>query len=247
MIQTHRVPSLIKTFANKKETDRMKKLLILASLLISTALPSLYAKDASKKPGLPQVLIIGDSISLHYTPYVTKILKGKAVVKHHKGNAGPTIRGVAQIDKWLGRNKWDVIHFNWGLWDMYGWEYWESDRSPAKYKKRLEKLVKRLKKTGAVLIWATTTPVCPKPEQTMVTRFKEGKALISTKTEKEYLDAAREVMEKHKIITNDLHALMKGKRKKYALADNDVHFNKEGRKKQAEQVAIAIQKALNGK
>ena len=154
--------------------------------------------------------------------------------------------GVAKIDEWLGNNKWDVIHFNWGLWDMYGWEYWKSDRSPAKYRERLEKLVSRLEDTGAILIWATTTPVCSMPEKGMVNRFKEGRAVVSPETEKKYLDVAREVMEKHKIIMNDLHALMKGKLNEYALADNDVHYNQEGRKKQAEQVAIAIQKSLDG-
>jgi acyl-CoA thioesterase-1 len=224
----------------------MKKLLILTSLLISTALSSLCAEAAPKKPGLPQVLLIGDSISVNYTPYVTEILKGKALVKHHKGNAGPTIFGVAKIDKWLGSNKWDVIHFNWGLWDMYGWEYWKQDRSPAKYKERLEKLVSRLEDTGAILIWATTTPVCSMPEKGMVNRFKEGIPVVSPETEKKYLDVAREVMEKHKININDLHALMKGKLNEYALADNNVHYNTEGRKKLAEQVAIAIQESLKG-
>lgn len=224
----------------------MKKVVILTSVLISTALISLCAENEPNETNLPQVLIIGDSISIHYTPYVAETLAGKAVVKHHNDNAGPTIKGVTNIVEWLGSNKWDVIHFNWGLWDMYGWEYWKSDRSPAKYKERLERLVNRLERTGATLIWATTTPVCSAPEWTMVKRFKGGKAVVSPELEKEYLEAAREVMEKHKIQINDLHVLMKGQRDTYALADNDVHYNTEGRKKQAEQVAKAIQKNLRG-
>ncbi len=224
----------------------MKRLLILTSLLITTALSSLCAEDTPENPELPQVLIIGDSISIHYTPYVTEILKGEAVVKHHKGNAGPTIRGIAKIDEWLGSNRWDVIHFNWGLWDMYGWEYWKSDRSPAKYRERLKKLVGRLENTGAILIWATTTPVCHMPEKGMTNRFKGGRAVVSPETEKEYLDVASEVMEQHGITVNDLHGLMEGKLDQYALADHDVHYNRDGRKKQAEQVAIAIRKSLKG-
>ncbi|MEC8506873.1 MAG: SGNH/GDSL hydrolase family protein, partial [Planctomycetota bacterium] len=36
---------------------------------------------------VPRVLIIGDSISLGYTPYVASILKGRAKVVHNPGNA----------------------------------------------------------------------------------------------------------------------------------------------------------------
>ena len=33
-------------------------------------------------------------------------------------NGGPTIKGLEQIDAWIGKKKWDVIHFNWGLHDL---------------------------------------------------------------------------------------------------------------------------------
>ena len=222
----------------------MTKLFIVTALLIHAVGSSLYAEGAPANSSPPRVLIIGDSISMQYMPFVVEALKGEAIVKRHHGNGGPTIRGVKNIDKWLGNGKWDVIHFNWGLWDMYGWEYWKEDRSPARYKERLEALVTRLNKTGATLIWATTTPVCPAPEKTMVRRFKDGIAVISPETEKEYLDAAREVMEKHTIKINDLYTLTKANREAYALGDNDVHYNKEGRKKQAEQVANTIREAI---
>ena len=221
----------------------MNKLLIAALLLTSIALPSIFAKDAPQKSGLPKVLIIGDSISMGYTPRVKKMLEGKAVVKHNKGNAGPAIKGVAKIDEWLGSDKWDVIHFNWGLWDMYGWEYAKEDLSPAMYAKRLDKLVIRLKKSGATLIWGTTTPACPALEHTMLKRFKT-KTLITPAVEKQYLDAALLVMKKYQIQVNDLHAFIAPHLKKYALATDDVHYTKEGYQKLAEQVAESIEKNL---
>jgi hypothetical protein len=55
------------------------------------------AKEGVQGKELPKVLIIGDSISIGYTPHVIDNLKGVAEVKRHKGNAGPTIRGVARI------------------------------------------------------------------------------------------------------------------------------------------------------
>jgi len=191
----------------------------------------------------PKVLIIGDSISLGFTGYVAEMLKGKAVVIHHKGNskvgpnAGPTIRGVEYIEEWLGQTKWDVIHFNWGLWDMYGWHYEKDDRSPEAYEKRLDKLVTRLKKTGAKLIWGATTPVCPGPENLC-------KLKVSKETERKYLDAALRVMKKHDVRVNDLHGFMEPQRDKYAISDNNVHFKREGSRKLAEQVAKHIKGAL---
>ena len=193
---------------------------------------------------LPKVLIIGDSISIGYTPYVIENLKVVAEVRRHKGNAGPTIRGVARIEEWIGDGNWDLIHFNWGLWDMYGWEYHKEDRSPKAYRQRLESLVRRLKKTGAKLVWATTTPACPANETTMERRFKQ-KVRISSELERKYLEAALTVMNKHGVKVNDLHAFMKPLWPKYAIADNNVHFSKLGSRKLGEKVAKAINSFLS--
>ncbi|QDV66172.1 SGNH/GDSL hydrolase family protein [Crateriforma conspicua] len=64
---------------------------------------------------LPNVLLIGDSISIGYTTAVRSQLSGVANVYRPPTNCGPTTRGVEQIDQWLGDRKWDVIHFNFGL------------------------------------------------------------------------------------------------------------------------------------
>ena len=221
--------------------DQMKGSLLL-SILFLTSLPSI-ARDGLQGKDLPKVLIMGDSISIAYTSHVIENLKGVAQVRRHRGNAGPTIRGVTRIEEWLGKGKWDVIHFNWGLWDMYGWEYHKEDRSPEAYGKRLESLVGRLKETSAKLIWATTTPACPANETTMERRFKQN-IRISPELEQRYLDVALDVMKKHGVEINDLHAFMKPRWKKYAIADNNVHFNKLGSQKLGEQVAKAIKSVL---
>ena len=219
----------------------IRKLMTFVFLMFAAAVTTAAQPEGQTllDTGIPKVLLIGDSISCQYTPYVIKQLHGKAIVKHHKGNAGPTMRGVAHIDTWLGTTEWDVIHFNWGLWDMYGWRYMEVDRSPKAYEERLETLVLRLKKTGAKLIWATTTPICPKAERT-------GGITLTPEIEKTYLDAAERVMKKHGIQVNDLHSFTKARRNEFALADNDVHFNTEGRKEHAKQVAKHIMIAVSG-
>jgi len=81
------------------------------------------AKSAGPAPGpsasgLPRVLIIGDSISIGYTAGVQELLKGKAEVERIPGNGSSSGHGVANLSKWLGEAKWDVIHFNFGLHDV---------------------------------------------------------------------------------------------------------------------------------
>jgi len=194
---------------------------------------------------LPKVLIIGDSISNGYMPYVQKTLKEKAVVIHNRGNAQHTATGLRMLDSWLGDTKWDVIHFNWGLGDMYGWRFSKDGLSPGLYEKRLEKLVIRLKKTEARLVWGTTTPICPEAEKTMRNNFKR-EVRINPAVEQQYLDAALRVMKKHNIRVNDLHALIAPELKKYARAADNVHYTDKGYEKLGKQVAASIEKILPG-
>src|SRR5712692_6887545 len=74
--------------------------------------------DVPDVPGLPRVLLIGDSISIGYTVPTRHLLTGKANVHRIPANGGPTTNGLANLDAWLGHGKWDVIHFNWGLHDL---------------------------------------------------------------------------------------------------------------------------------
>ena len=143
--------------------------------------------------GLPRVLLIGDSISIGYTLFVREMLRGKANVHRIPTNGGPTPKGIESIDAWLGKEKWDVIHFNWGLHDL---KYMFDDQPQVdltQYERNLERLVGRLKKTGAALIWAATTPV---PSRNVSPkRIPEEVA--------QYNAAAVRVMQRHGVKTTD--------------------------------------------
>ena len=225
----------------------MKKLLITGLLMSIVSLSSSFAKESSEEKDLPKVLIIGDSISIGYTPYVKQMLKGKAVVIHHKGNAQHTSTGLKKLDDWLGDTKWDVIHFNWGLWDLC-YRHPKSkvqgkrDKTNGKvtttleqYEKNLEQLVARLKKTNAKLIWAHTTVV---PD-------KEAGRIVGD--DKKYNDVATKIMKKHGATINDLHSLTKGFSPDLFSGAGNVHYKKDGYKKIGQQVAETIQTAINGK
>ena len=79
---------------------------------------------------MPNVLVIGDSVSIGYVGGVAKILGGSGVaqVQHgpwdvSDGGAGDAATGITCLDRWLVTQtqasvKWDLITFNFGLHDM---------------------------------------------------------------------------------------------------------------------------------
>lgn len=164
-----------------------------------------FVKDDLK---LPRVLLIGDSVSRGYTQPTRKALEGKANVHRAPANCGPTASGLKNLDVWLGEGKWDVIHFNFGIHDRA--------TPAADYVKRLEEIVVRLEKTGAKLIWASTTPIPDNPAQ------KQTAASI---VEKNAL--AAEVMKKHGIPTDDLFGAMTPRLAEFQ-PPLDVHFTGAG-------------------
>lgn len=193
--------------------------------------------------GLPRVLLIGDSISIGYTLPVREMLKGIANVHRPLTNCGPTTNGVANLDKWLGQGKWDVIHFNFGLHDLKyigpnGQNLADPDADDshqqvpiAEYETNLAQLVERLKKTGATLIWRSTTPVPDGARGRIV-----GDSAI-------YNAVAKKIMKQHGISIDD-HYSFAIKQLDKIQRPKDVHFTKEGSIKLAEQVVAAIKKAL---
>jgi acetyl esterase/lipase len=193
---------------------------------------------------LPNVLIVGDSISIGYTKPVVEQLEGVVNVRRVKTNCGDTARGLANIEKWLGDTKWDVIHFNWGLHDLCyrhpdSKVYGNRDKVNGtiavpldQYKKNLETLVLQLKKSGAKLIWASTTVV------------PEGEAGRRVGDEVRYNAVAEKIMKKHGVSINDLHALSATFPPELFARPGDVHYTAGGSRKLAEQVAGSVKGCL---
>jgi acyl-CoA thioesterase-1 len=135
------------------------------------------------------------------------------------------------------QRKWDLIHFNFGLWDWYGWSQ-DTKATPESYSKSLENIVQKLKKSEAKLVFAMTTPPCVGPE-------KKAKIKISKARAQEFNQAALRVMKKHRVFVNDLYALIESERGKYQLGENNVHYNEAGRDLLAAQVAKVIKEQLS--
>lgn len=202
--------------------------------------PSPALAQVEDVPGLPRVLLIGDSISMGYTLPVREALQGKANVHRPPTNCGPTTTGLKSIDQWLGDGKWDVIHFNWGLHDMKFVSATDPSSSearqhrqvpPEEYEKNLRQLVTRLQQTGAKLIWRNTTPVPP------------GAAARVVEDAAKYNAIAEDIMKQQNIEIHDMHSFVQPRMNELMLKEN-VHFTQEGYDALATEVANVILQAL---
>jgi hypothetical protein len=188
---------------------------------------------ASARSDLPNVLLIGDSISVGYTEPTRELLSGIANVYRVPVNGASTIEGKKNLDQWVAGRRWDVIHFNFGLHDLYK----EKGRLPFSkrsvrvklddYAANTRAICRRLKQTGARLIFATTTPVPP------------GAIHRGAGEENAYNGLAQQIMREEGIAIDDLHAFAAPHLAAWQMP-NDVHFKPEGDQMLARQVARAV-------
>jgi lysophospholipase L1-like esterase len=246
----------------------MNRHLILLALLVVGAAMSFAAPEEGSKAErrkqqwaftpddkLPNVLILGDSISIGYTLQVRALLEGKANVfrplKHDGARGGEncsgTTKGVTAIERWLGDRKWDVIHFNFGLHDLKrvtepgGEKISANPQDPPqatveKYSENLAVIVRKLKASGARLVFANTTPV---PEGSK-NPFRDPA------DPPRYNAAAAKIMQENGVRVNDLFALCQPQLAKIQQPKN-VHFNNDGNRALAAQVAKVIEEELNAR
>lgn len=193
---------------------------------------------------LPDVLLIGDSISIGYTEPVREMLSGVCNVYRPDANCGDTKNGLANIDVWLGERTWDLIHFNWGLHDLCyrhpeATVYGNRDKvngtlsvEPSAYKTNLETLIQIMLSRAKRLVWTTTTYI------------PVGEAGRRQGDEVHYNALASEVMAKHDIPADDLYEMTRAFPPEMFTSPGDVHFTKQGYNRIAEVVSECIKTQL---
>jgi len=207
-----------------------------------------FAFESMQIPLKPRVLIIGDSVSIGYTPFVIDKLADIADVTRPNANCGSTRIGLRDMEKWLGDTAWTVIHFNFGLHDL-GYRYANDTNlnkdsvyatpkngghlnvSLEEYEANLHKIIARLKKTGAQLIFATTTPV----SADLHSYVKDS--------ELPYNEVAIRVMKEEKVLINDLWKKIKPQIDTTQIPGNP-HFTKKGSQILSVLVTESIQKLI---
>jgi GDSL-like Lipase/Acylhydrolase family len=178
-------------------------------------------------PGLPNVLLVGDSITRNYFPEVQRQLANVANVYLF---AASTSVGDPRLPHLLAEFDamedvaYKVVHFNNG---MHGWTYSESE-----YKQAFPSFLSALHAIAptASFIWASTTPVkvekAPGPTNARI-QARNSIALS-------YVNNAGFPLD-------DQHELMSHYSDRY---EDDVHFNSAGAAIQGQQAAQSIRTSL---
>jgi lysophospholipase L1-like esterase len=179
-------------------------------------------------PKLPNVLLLGDSLSRNYFPQVTKDLAGVANVYLMASSTSvgdprlpQQIREFAAMEHVPFR----IIHFNNG---MHGWDYTE-----AQYKAAFPEFlrtVRSLVAKNSALIWATTTPVKPGAFNGATNSRVDARNIVA----RSFVDALH-------IPVDDQHSLMM---RHQDLYQDTVHFNTAGSNLMGDQVAAMIRAHL---
>jgi len=245
--------------AKRCATDPHERRLPFCAALLASAWVGCYAvgnviaDDAPTAGGpqpKPKVLVLGDSISIGYTPPLREILADVADVVRPMANetkaenCSGSLNGVAKIDAWIARaGNPDVITFNFGLHDLKR-ETQDPKRvassnpadppqsDPETYRRNLTEIVGKLQATGAKLFFVTTTPV---PPGKLNPHRDAGDPLL-------YNAIARQVVEPRGIEVIDLYAV---------AAENptwqrpvNVHFTDEGSVGLATAISKQVRSAL---
>jgi lysophospholipase L1-like esterase len=185
-------------------------------------------------PNLPNVLLVGDSITRGYYPAVENDLAGAANVYLFASSiCSGDWRLPAQLHIYfqtMGLH-FAVVHFNNG---MHGWGYTEDQ-----YAAGLPKMIAALRAgaPGARLIWATTTPVLH--DAANPDGVGKGGATNARIDARNLLAAA--IITRDRIPTDNLHALML---QHQDLHSGDVHYTAAGYTVMAHETSASIRKTL---
>jgi lysophospholipase L1-like esterase len=208
-------------------------------------LPALAAGQAPDAK-LPKVVLLGDSIRLSYTPYVTKQLAGQAVVVSPKANGGDSARVLEHLEEWAIRERPAVVHFNCGIHDLKKSKTTgQFQVAPHQYEANLRRIVERLRKeTSAVVVFALTTPVID--DRAAKGRLKVDYQLLEASAV-HYNQIALRVMNELEVPVNDLRAALGGPADWDKLVGGDgIHLTPAGSEKLGGAVAAVVRRHLPG-
>lgn len=186
---------------------------------------------------MKNVLLIGDSIRAGYDKAVKKSLEGVANVYFPEENCRFASYVLRYIHEYINDVKFDVIHWNAGLWDNLRL-FEEEPHTPIEvYAYYIDRISQRIKKLcpDAKVIFATSTSVI---SENMSKDFKRYNEEIE-----EYNKVAVEIVKKHGFLVNDLYSLSVSLDKS-AHSDAVHYYTPEGTKVFTTQVLSVLAEAL---
>lgn len=193
-----------------------------------------------------KIFVIGDSVSIHYGPYLKKIIEDKFDYDRKRGIE----QALADLDKPIGANagdskmvleylieefekntKYDILLINCGLHDI------RVDRFSNKikveleeYKLNLNKIIKLSKVMANETIWIGLTPVVDK-----IHNSRKGGCLRYSKDVISYDNSAKQIMRECNIPYIDIYNFTKNLGAD--IYSDHVHFKEDVKKLQAAFIA----------
>ena len=226
----------------------MRMYLTTISCLVLTAV---WLASVSWTVRKPTVFLLGDSISIHYGPYLKTFVSDFAVLEQKQTetlsgreftrNGGDSKRVLDYISFKLRENNFqpDFLLFNCGLHDI-GRDTNTNELQVAltAYQDNLERIISLVRDRGIRMIWITITPVVDSIHNS---RTKQKKRYAADQFE--YNRAALEICKRHRIPVIDLFSFTRQLGTE-AYIDN-VHYKEEVRKLQAAYIAGSLNELLN--
>ena len=195
---------------------------------------------------MPEVFVVGDSISMQYGPYLEAYLKGTASYQRKTDNAGvapelgvPEVNGgdsrmVLEYLKAKTKDsdfRPDYLLLNCGLHDIKrDVETKELQVSATDYRENLQDIVELLTKYKIQVIWVRTTPVVDSIHNSKSKRFHRFSSDL-----KAYNEIADQVMVKNQVPVIDLYSFTWNLGVEQFM--DHVHYREEARKLQAAYIA----------
>jgi len=186
-----------------------------------------------KEGFMKKVLLIGDSIRMGYNDVVCRMLEGRAEVWGPEENCCFAKYTLWYINEWIEAfGKPDIIHWNNGIWDITVPVGETEVFTPIdEYVNYMKRVYAEMKKTGAVIIFATTTPVKPECPQQSTDRIDR------------YNKRILEELSCEDILINDLYSFVLANLDEY-IGEDFLHMSEYGQEKTGEQVAGFISNLL---
>ena len=219
-------------------------------MAVRLTLISIVAIAVALQARLPKVFVIGDSISMHYGPYLKKSLQGFFEYDRKRDQG----QSLADLDNPVGANggdsgmvleylqqlavdesfQADYLLINCGLHDIKTSPKTGKVQVPADdYRYNLQEIVKLAREMGLKLVWVITTPVVDSIHNSKMSGFHRFARDVDR-----YNRIALQVMKSHKVPVIDLYNFTAALGPD--IYTDHVHFNLVIREKQADFIAGAL-------
>ena len=196
---------------------------------------------------MKRVLLLGDSIRMGYDSYVKEILEGEGgfeVVFDDVDNGRFAAYTLWQANQFFrNQGQFDIVHWNNGYWDMNIEKPMTEAIHPVdEYVHFLGRILKEIRRNGAVPIFATTTPILPRDIALDIKNEKMPFSDYVNDWVLKYNAAAVSFMEGEGVAVNDLYTVCL--EDKYFYKGPDLlHLTEKGYRRLAEKTAEAIRDA----